>query len=111
MAPQPNSSEFTDEVVVVAKEVTAGTWEGLVVLVAVVQGCAQSLGVSGALERPLGMLARDGVEAASSWRARRSRMLGRCLLGWACSWRCGERVWVVGLEFRANGQGGGATEG
>ena len=53
-----------------AKEVTADTREGLVMLAAVVWGCARILGVSGALERPLGMLAGRGVEAASSWQAR-----------------------------------------
>ena len=92
MAPQASSPEFADEVVAVVKEATVSTREVLVVLVALVRRCARILGVSGGLERPLGMLAGGGVEAASSWRVRRSEMLGRCLLGWACSWRCGERV-------------------
>ena len=40
MAPQPSSPEFVGEVVAAAKEATAGTREGLVVLTAVVRRCA-----------------------------------------------------------------------
>ena len=73
MAPWPSSSELTGEVVAVTKEVTASAWEGLVVLVVVMQGCARSLGVSGSLERPLGMLAGSGLWGcwlAAAWRRR-----------------------------------------
>ena len=77
MGPRPSSSELAGEVVAAAKEATASAQEGLVMLAAVERGCARSLGVSGALERPLRMLAGSDVEAASSWWTRRFGMLGR----------------------------------
>ena len=111
MAPRPSSSELAGEVVATAEEATAGARDGLDVFAVVVRWCVRSLGVSGALVWPLGMSTGGGVEAASSWRSRQSGMLGTRLKGWACSRRCGGRVWVVGFGFWASYQGGGVADG
>ena len=66
------------------EEATAGPWDALDAIAAELWLCAQSLGVSGAEVRLLGMSAGGGEEVASSWSSRLSGMLEMCLKSWGC---------------------------